>query len=108
MPIPLDLDPVLKAVEIAAILGSTATLLFKIGRTTERFEQVGRQQAVEISGLRSNIDKLNVLFIEQASAKTRADNHADRLNAHDRRFEIIDHRLDELRRGEGLIVKGAA
>lgn len=105
MSMAVDIDPLLKALEIAVILGSTVTLFFKLGRTTERFEQVGRQQATEISGLKSNIDKLNLLFVENAYAKTRADNHAERLNAHDRRFELIDARLDELRRGEGLIVK---
>lgn len=105
MSLSVDLDPILKALEIAAIIASTATLLFKLGRTTERFEQVGRQQASEISGLKVNIDKLNALFVENAYAKTRADNHAERLNAIDRRFEIFEAHINELRRGEGFIVK---
>ena len=86
-----DVDTVLKGLEIISIIGSAALLMYRLGRTTERFEQVGTQQAAEIGQLKIAIEKMGALAVVTA----RQD---DRMNAMDQRRLTQGQRLDEFQR----------
>jgi len=86
-----DLDTIFKGLEIVSIVGSAAALMYKLGRTTERFEQVGTQQATEISQLKASIQKMEGLMVSIA----RQD---ERMTAMDQRMLTQGQRLDEFQR----------
>ena len=86
-----DVDTVLKGLEIISIIGSAALLMYRLGRTTERFEQVGTQQAAEIGQLKIAIEKMGALAVVTA----RQD---ERMNAMDQRMLTQGQRLDEFQR----------
>jgi len=101
-----QLDAALKALEIAAVVGSAAAVLFKVGRMTERFEFIGRQQAAEISEIKKSVGSLIALNTSVAVTTSRQDQQAERMNGMDRRFDTIERTLDGFRRGEGIIRPG--
>lgn len=58
MAFPPEIDTALKLVEIASILGGGGALFYRTGRMTMKFEQIGAQQAEEISELKLAVKEL--------------------------------------------------
>ncbi len=96
----VDMDTILKALEIISIVGSAGALMYRLGRTTQKFEQVGAQQASEISQLKVAIEKMGTLAVVTA----RQD---ERMNAMDQRMLTQGQRIDEFQRTFFRILKGA-
>lgn len=92
-----DLETTLKVAEIGSILASAIVLFFKLGRVTERFELIGKQQAKEISELKANVEKFGGVLTEMALQKQRLDNQGER-------FNILERRYDELAHGKGFVI----
>lgn len=92
-----DLETTLKVAEIGSIVASAIVLFFKLGRATERFELIGKQQAKEISELKNNFEKFGGILIEMALQKERMDNQGVR-------FNLIEQRLHEMAHGRGFVV----
>jgi cell division protein FtsB len=93
-----SLDTGLKVVEIASILGSMAVVFYKMGGVTSRVETLLAQSANEISSLKSSIQAMSEVVTKVAVQSTRLDNQADRIAATERHIE-------DLRHGDGFIVK---
>jgi len=85
------------AIEVLTVFGSVALVLFKLGRTVERFELIGAQQAKEITELKEAIKDIGKVITTQAVESKRSDVFAERLNRQDALIE-------NLRRGEGYIL----
>lgn len=90
------LDLAFKVLQIIALLGGGALLLFKLGRTTERVEQtlerqnvILQQNADEIVALKEETKKVNLVLTEIALQK--------------QQLEMLDRRYEELRHGEGFV-----
>lgn len=92
----LGLESILKIAEIVAVAGTGTGLFFKIGRVTERFEMIGKQQAKEITEIKNEVRAFGVVLTDVAVQKTRLDSQGERLN-------LLDRRYDELRHGEGFV-----
>lgn len=87
------------AVETVTIVGSVATVVYKLGRAVEKFEAIGRQQASEIKDLKDSVRTISDVITKVAVQKQRMDSIEERLTRQDRM-------IDELRHGAGFI--GAA
>lgn len=94
----ITLDAMLKIGEIVAIVGSLGVGLFTIGRSTSRIETVVSNQGQDIMLMQSEIKKLAEVITVQAVQTTRIDNLAAHVNS-------IDQRLEDLRRGDGIITR---
>lgn len=91
-----NLDSLLKALEILAIMGASIVFVFKLGRVTTRFELIGTMQGREISELKNEVKALSGILVNQALQTQRLDMQAERL-------VILEKRLEELRHGEGFV-----
>lgn len=96
-------DPFLKGLEIITVGAGAGAVFYKLGQTTQKFEMIGAQQAKEITQLQASVEKVAIgqnrmeeLITKVALQGQRLDNQAERIN-------MLDKRIDELRRGEGLI-----
>ena len=87
---------ILTLAELVVVALSVMALIYRIGRITERFAQIGTQQGKEISDLKTSIDKLSVLITDVALQK-------QRLDSMDARMERTAKTVDELRHGAGYI-----
>lgn len=90
------LDSALRIVEILSILGGGVVVIFRLGRSTEKMQAVvqmhadyAERQSGEIADIKKQVQKLSDVITQLAVQGTRLD--------------MIDKRVDELRRGEGFI-----
>lgn len=83
--------------DVAVILSLAGTCIFYAFRSGRFAENILTMQK-EITELKEVAKSLSVIITNQAVASVRMDTQGERLN-------IMDKRLDELRRGEGLITK---
>lgn len=93
-----QIEHVIEFIKIIGFLGGLGYTLFKVGRATERFEQVAVRQTSEITELKTSIDKLFdsnsrlSLFEERQMAQGK---RMDEVNAlHARRLDEINARLN--------------
>jgi replicative DNA helicase len=93
----VSLDVAFKTAEIIAVVGSAAAVFYKLGRTSERFEQIGINQAVEISSIKTTLEKLSSLVTEVALQKQELSGIRSQQN-------LINQQIEGLRRGDGYIV----
>lgn len=77
---------------IASLVGSCLFYAFRSGRFAESLLTMQR----EISELKEVARSLSVIITNQAVQTVRLDSQGERIN-------ILDKRLEDLRRGEGLI-----
>jgi len=78
-------------------LVAVGTAIYKLGRAVEKFEQIGTQQAKEISSLKDAVSGIGDLVTKIAVSNVRMDEMAMRVNRH-------EARLDELAHGEGFVL----
>jgi methylphosphotriester-DNA--protein-cysteine methyltransferase len=81
----------------AANLIAVVVAIFKLGTAVGRFENIGQQQAGEMSQMKEAIKEIAGLITKSALQTERMDNMAARIN----RQEMI---IDDIRRGEGFIL----
>jgi hypothetical protein len=89
-------DNIRLAVEMIGFLGGGMVLLYRIGRITEKFTQIGRQQSLEISGLKEEtsqlkrgIARINDLLIALTKLDGRIDRIEDRQLAQGKRLDEV-------------------
>lgn len=93
-------------VVITIVIGTVAFLVnliaifvatYRMGRAVEKFEQIGLQQAGEISALKKAVESVADLMTQTALQSQRLDNLSARVTRN-------DQLIDDLRRGEGMIL----
>jgi len=90
------LDTAIKLAQLTTLVVGGGTIIFRMSRMATTFELIGKQQAKEISEVKSEVRELSKTVTELAVQKTRLDNQAERLN-------LLDKRYEELRHGEGFV-----
>lgn len=100
-----ELNTFLHVIEIGAILGGGLIFLIRLGGTfekingtNERLESVLRAQDKQIEEIKDDLKSINRLMIDVALQNQRLDSQDSRLAALDRRYE-------DLRHGEGFVVR---
>ncbi len=78
-------------------LVAVGTAIYKLGRAVEKFEQIGTQQAREISGLKDAVAGIGDLVTKIAVSNVRMDEMNARISRH-------EARIDELAHGEGFVL----
>lgn len=96
MPDPSLLDTSLRIAELLAVLGGGGIFIFKSGRTASRFEQVVRQQSLEIGELKTGVQAIQKLITQNAVMDERLVNMGTSISR-------LEDWYDELRRGEGFV-----
>lgn len=86
-------------VEVASTIGAVSVVVYRLGRTVEKFEAIGMQQASEITELKKDVRSMSELITQVAVQTTRQDTFESRLT----RMEQLQ---DDMRRGEGFILPG--
>lgn len=84
-------------VEVTSTIGAVGVVVYKLGRTVEKFEAIGMQQATEITELKRDVKSMGELITQVAVQTTRQDTFESRLA----RMEQLQ---DDMRRGEGFIL----
>lgn len=90
-------------VEIGGLIGLALNLVavgiavYKLGRAVERFENIGMQQANEISELKRAVSGIGEIVTKIAVSNVRMDELTTRLNRH-------EAKLDEFAHGEGFVL----
>jgi hypothetical protein len=84
-------------VEVTSTIGAVGVVVYKLGRTVEKFEAIGMQQASEITELKRDVKSMGELITQVAVQTTRQDTFESRLA----RMEQLQ---DDMRRGEGFIL----
>ncbi len=90
------LDLVLKIATLVSIIGGGGIIIWRMSRAVTRFELIGGIQAKEIGSIRDEMVELRKLMTAVAVQKERLDAQGERLN-------LLDHRYEELRHGEGYV-----
>lgn len=85
------------SVAFATNLIAVVVAIYKLGGAVTKFEMIGRQQAVEITGLKDAVKEISTLVTNTAVQTQRLDNISARLG----RVEAL---IDDIRRGEGFIL----
>lgn len=90
-----SIDIAFKAVEFLSVIGGGGLVLVKIGRMTERFELIGKQQAKEIADLSRGMENVNRLLITIAEQKGRMDRMDDRAILQGSRLDELAKRVND-------------
>ena len=85
------------AVETITTLLAVAAVVYKLGRAVEKFEVIGKQQAMEIGELKTEVKVVADVLTKLALANQRQDVLEERL-------ERQEQLVDDLRRGEGYVL----
>lgn len=96
-----NLDIAFKTIEFLSVIGGGSLVLVKIGRMTERFELIGKQQAKEIADLSRGMENVNRLLVTIAEQKGRMDRMDDRAIMQGGRLDELSRRFNDfLDRGQ--------
>lgn len=93
------IDLVFKALEIIALVMGGGMILIRMGKMAGGFEAIGRQQACEISELKSEVKGLSALITTVAVQKIELEGIRSDI-------ERLTKWYDELRHGKGIISGG--
>jgi hypothetical protein len=66
-------DTIYRIAELGTFVLALAAILYRLGRMTERFELIARQQATEISELKNSVTAIHDVITSQAVTTTRLD-----------------------------------
>lgn len=91
----VNFDMLLKIGEFVGFIGGGALVIFKLGRTTERFELVADNQQKELAEIKDDVKGLNKVVTTLAV-------QGNRLDGMEQRLSIMDKRYEDLRHGEGF------
>lgn len=82
---------------LVTILGSVVTLLVRFGGIMHGYKEMEK----DITHLQGMMEKITDILIQLSTQKERLDSQGARLN-------MMDQRLEDLRRGDGFIVKSGS
>lgn len=91
------LETALRVAELLTILGAGGMVIFKLGRTTNKFELIGAQQAMEIKELKEGVQELQKLVIANAVFDTK-------MQTVNSRLDRMEAQMEDLRHGEGFVL----
>lgn len=91
------LDVATRAIEILSTIGAVGVVVYKLGRTVEKFEAIGMQQANEIGELKHDVKSMEQIITQVAVQTNRQDTFEQRLAR-------VEKLQDDMRRGEGFIL----
>lgn len=89
-------DLVVKFATLIAIIGGGGITLFRLGRMTQKFEQIGEHQAKEISELKVGVQKVEGVLIALANQSGRIDRVEDRVALQGQRIDTLTARHNSL------------
>lgn len=90
----ISADTVYRWLEIGALLGGLALVLLRMGKMTGKFEQIGKQQADEISELKKGVQEIGNILIQLTAQSGRMDRIEDRQVLSGRRIDELQIRLN--------------
>lgn len=79
----------LKGLQIITLIGGGAYVVFKLGRVTERVENMLATQTKELTELKEETKKVGTILTTLA--------------VQEQRLDLLDARYEELRHGEGFV-----
>lgn len=82
-------DIVLRGLQIVSLVGGGIYVVFKLGRVTERVENMLALQTRELSELKEETKKVSTVLTALA--------------LQEQRIDLLDQRYEELRHGEGFV-----
>lgn len=88
----MDLETIFRASEIIVVILGIGGILFRIGKMTERFELIGRQQACEIQELKESVKEL-------IKTNSRMDRLEERQLMEGKRVDELTNRLNRYANG---------
>lgn len=94
---PEQIDTWLKIFTLVATIAGLSAVIFRLGKATSKFEQIGKQQSQEIVDLKMSVTDINKTLVQVAL-------QTDRLNGLSERQTRVEKLIDDLRRGEGFIL----
>jgi hypothetical protein len=78
-------------------------------RTREDIGNIRTDLSADISDIKADLKALNKVIVDVALQNQRLDNQSDRINSFEKRFDErmggMDRRWEELRRGEGMVLR---
>lgn len=92
----LEVDLVIKLVELVAIIGGGGVFMFKMGRAVSKFETVSTRQADDIAELKMDFKAMAEATLQLALQDQRMTNMSQRITA-------TEELVNELRHGEGFV-----
>jgi len=84
-------------VQTIAVIGGGGIILVKMGRMMGMFEQIGTQQAEEISEIKGELKDLGKLLTTVAVQKNEINNLRDQV-------VMMQRQMDDMRHGEGFVL----
>lgn len=88
---PLDLDTAYRIAELSVAAAGVGAILYRLGRMTEKFEQIGQQQAGEIRDLKDAIKEMAQVLIKTERIEARQ-------LAEGKRVDSLEEEIRQLRR----------
>lgn len=82
--------------ELGLLLISLSTLLWRMATMTQKFEQIGAQQAEEITEIKTGLRKVTDILIELSKISGRIDRVEDRQMAQGKRLDQTETRLNRV------------
>ena len=86
---------------------TAATIIFTAGGFYYATRGDNQRMKSDITDIKADLKKLNDVIVNVALQNQRLDNQADRITSIEKRMDerltAMEHRWDEVRRGEGLI-----
>lgn len=99
----IEFDP-LRIVETLTVIGAASAVVYKLGRSVAKFESIGKEQAIEIKQQAETIRRIEQTLAEISGVVTTMAVEKVRLDTHAQRLTQIEQLVDDLRRGEGMIL----
>lgn len=88
----MELESIYRAAELLAVIIGVAGILYRLGRMTERFEQIGTQQAKEITELKDTVKDLVKSNIRMERIEERQLMEGQRIDAMENTFRRLTER----------------
>ena len=92
----LILDLAIKIITLITIVVGVGVTLFRLGRMTEKFEQIGIRQASEITELKMGMSKVEGVLLALADQSGRLDRLDDRVGLQGQRIDSVTNRFNSL------------
>jgi predicted transcriptional regulator len=84
----MDMDTVYRISELVLVLIGIGGILYRLGRMTEKFEQIGKQQASEISDLKDAVKEL-------VKSNARLERMEERQLSEGKRLDRLEARINQ-------------
>lgn len=92
----MEAEVLFRAAELGMFVIALATILYRLGRMTERFELIAEQQAKEISELKNSVKEIQQVITTQALTTQRMDTFDERVLSEGKRLDKLEDRCARL------------